>query len=92
MLIIILLLILGGLFGFLLREQKKVIKCADILTNWVIYLLLLFLGISVGLNEKIINNIGSIGINAIVISFGAVIGSVIVSWVVYLLYFSANSK
>lgn len=91
MLIIILLLILGGLCGFLLRRQEIIIKYVNILTNLVIWLLLLFLGISVGSNEKIIKNIKIIGLNAVIISVGAVIGSVIVSYVVYQLYFSAKS-
>ncbi|MDD5530773.1 MAG: LysO family transporter [bacterium] len=92
MLIIIALLISGILLGFLLREKKGIIVLTDKLTNWTVYLLLLLLGISIGSNEKIISNIGSIGINAIILAVGTVIGSVLLSYVVYLLYFKKNEK
>ncbi|MDD2890219.1 MAG: LysO family transporter [bacterium] len=87
MLIIIVLLLAGILCGFLLRKKKRVIILADKLTNWTIYLLLLLLGIAIGSNKKIINNIGNIGINAIIIALGTIIGSILVSYIVYLLYF-----
>ncbi|MFA5032097.1 MAG: LysO family transporter [bacterium] len=87
MLIIIILLLSGILFGFLLRGKKGLITFADKLTNWTIYLLLLLLGIAIGSNDKIINNIGDIGINAIIIALGTVIGSILVSYIVYFLYF-----
>jgi hypothetical protein len=92
MLIIIILLLSGILFGFLLREKKGVIVLTDKLTNGTIYLLLLVLGISIGSNEKIISNIGSIGINAIILALGTVIGSVLLSYIVYLFYFKKTKN
>ena len=46
-------------------------------------MLLFLLGISVGINEKIINNLDSIGIKALWITLGAITGSVLVSWMLY---------
>lgn len=92
MLIIIILLISGMLVGFLLRKNKRIINPIDKLTNWAICLFLLFVGISVGSNKKIINNIGTIGTNAIVLALGAVIGSVLLSYIVYLFYFKRTKN
>ena len=92
MLMIFGLLIAGMLLGFLLRSKKRIIEYAGKLTNWTIYLLLLLLGISVGSNEKIINNISTIGINAIILALGSVIGSVAISYIVYLFCFKKREN
>ena len=52
-----------------------------------IYLLLFFLGISVGANKEVISNLPSLGGNALLISTMAVAGSCIAAKLVYLLFF-----
>lgn len=75
-------IMLGGvLAGFLLRKKKL---------GWVsqfimiaIWILLFLLGIAVGHNEEILNNLDTIGWQALVLSIGAVLGSVLLAGVVY---------
>lgn len=79
-------IMLGGvLTGFLLRKKKL---------GWVsqfimvaIWILLLLLGIAVGHNEEILNNLDTIGWQALVMSLGAVAGSVLLASVVYRYFF-----
>lgn len=86
MLTVIALLTLGILLGFLLSNKEKIIGYVDQLTNWSIYLLLFLLGISVGVNEKIIKNFGEIGIKATILTAGAILGSVVISYFTYKLF------
>lgn len=79
-------IMLGGvLTGYLLRKKKL---------GWVsqfimvaIWILLLLLGIAVGHNEEILNNLDTIGWQALVLSIGAVLGSVLLAGVVYRYFF-----
>lgn len=79
-------IMLGGvLAGFLLRKKKL---------GWVsqfimiaIWILLFLLGIAVGHNEELLNNLDKIGWQALVLSIGAVLGSVLLAGVVYRFFF-----
>lgn len=79
-------IMLGGvLAGFLLRKKRL---------GWVsqfimiaIWILLFLLGIAVGHNEEILNNLDTIGWQALVLSIGAVLGSVLLAGVVYRFFF-----
>jgi uncharacterized membrane protein YbjE (DUF340 family) len=84
---VLLLLLVGMLIGFLLRAKKIFAQSVDIIINILIYILLLFLGISMGSNKLIVKNIGSIGINAFVLSLASIVGSVLFCFLVYLLFF-----
>ncbi len=81
---------LGIFIGFLISNRPKIIRAADKLTSWSIYLLLFLLGIGVGLNDKIINNIHTIGLQALILTIGAVLGSLILAFITYRLFFKSN--
>lgn len=86
MLIVIGLMVSGIVLGYLLREKnlkfiQKLITCA-------IFALLFLLGLSVGTNGQIMDNLGTIGLDALLITLGAVAGSVFCAWMVYKFYFS----
>lgn len=86
--IAILILMLSGIFvGLALGKYPITLKINDKLLNGAIYLLLLLLGIGVGLNDKIIDNFYNIGMQAFIIAFGAIAGSVTVCWMVYKTFF-----
>ncbi|MDE6800077.1 LysO family transporter [uncultured Bacteroides sp.] len=75
----------GMLLGFLLRKQKLsgIHKAITVL----IWLLLFLLGLDVGGNQEIINGLHTIGMEAIVITLAAVLGSVTAAWALwYVLY------
>lgn len=85
-------LVLGILVGLTLRRYRLLLKSIDKSTNVAIYFLLFFLGISVGANKTIIKNIPSIGLQAITIAFGAIIGSVFLSFILYSFLYKKGSN
>lgn len=81
MLIVIGIMFFGVSAGLLLRHNPP--KYLGKTINLVIYLLLLLLGISVGANKMIIGNLHTLGIQALIITLGAITGSVLLSWLLY---------
>lgn len=79
------LMLTGMLLGFLLRNQK--LSWIHRIITVLIWLLLFLLGIDVGGNQEIINGLHTIGLEAIVITLAAVLGSVTAAWALwYVLY------
>ena len=91
MITIIIIMISGILAGVVLRKKDIIIKSVNKLINPAIYILLFLLGISVGLNDTIFNNIVNLGINSIIISFGAVTGSIVLAYFTYKYFFQQRS-
>lgn len=73
--------------GFIFHKKLSFIKTAEKLTTYAIWLLLFLLGISVGANELIVKNIGKLGAQAFIISFASILGSVLLSYFLYILLF-----
>ncbi len=92
MLTVLVLMTLGVGIGWFLHKKDKLIKLTEKLTNWAIYLLLFLLGLSVGTNEKILQNFHQIGFQAILITVFAVAGSIFVSWLLYILVFKKDER
>ena len=86
MLIVISCMMIGILTGYVLRK-RHIAGLVGKMISVAIVVLLFFLGISVGTNKDIINNLSTIGVNAVLISFAATMGSVLVSWLVYTIWF-----
>ncbi|MCL1833966.1 MAG: LysO family transporter [Leptospirales bacterium] len=80
---ILIIMFSGIALGFIIRKKRYVIMLFDKLTSFSIYLLLFLLGLSIGNNEIIINQFGRIGINAILLAFSGIVGSVMLSYFVY---------
>lgn len=76
-------LVAGILAGYLLRAQKKMLGGIGKLNMLIIYLLLFAMGLSVGRDENVMNNLGRLGIQGILISICSIAGSVLLSWLVY---------
>ena len=53
------------------------------LIYFAIFLLLFLLGITVGANGDVMNNLDSIGLEALLITLAAIAGSVLSAWGVY---------
>jgi uncharacterized membrane protein YbjE (DUF340 family) len=68
----------GIALGYLIRNRKR----------WAIYLLLFLLGIAIGTNEVIVKNLPTLGLKALLISMGGVLGSVLLAWLAYRLWFA----
>ena len=77
----------GGIaLGYLFRKKAILQKLGKPI-NYTIYLLLFLLGVSVGGNKEIINNLPSLGGQALLLAFAGTLGSVLAAWVVYSLFF-----
>ena len=92
MITVLILMTAGIVVGWLFHKKEKYLKISSELTNWAIYLLLFLLGLSVGNNKEILSNFDKIGYQSILITVFAVIGSVLVSWLTYTLFFRKNER
>jgi|AGTN01.1.fsa_nt_gi Membrane protein of unknown function (DUF340). len=90
MLPIILCIVTGILAGYLLRKAPFV-KYTGTLLNVVIMLLLFFLGISLGANEQVVKNFAVIGLDALILTVGGTLGSLLCAKWVYRRFFK-NKK
>ena len=72
------LMLTGMLLGYLLR--KRDLKKIHQLITLLIWLLLFILGIEVGSNEQIIKGLHTIGLEAVILTLGGTLGSVIAAW------------
>lgn len=73
----------GMATGIFLRRNPAILKINEKLTSLAIYVLLFLLGISVGLNNTILQHLDQIGFQALLITAGAVSGSVVTLWILY---------
>lgn len=89
---ILLLMALGMLAGYLLRRKKKSIRVVERLTVWSIFLLLFFMGLSIGRDPVIIRNLPSLGLTALIITIGGVAGSLLLAHLTWRLFFRKNGS
>lgn len=75
------LVLTGMLLGYLLR--KRDLKKIHPIITLLIWLLLFILGIEVGSNEEIIRGLHTIGYEAVVLTLGGALGSVIAAWALW---------
>jgi uncharacterized membrane protein YbjE (DUF340 family) len=81
MLTVVLMMFGGILCGYLLR--KKQVPHVQQVTTVLIWVLLFLLGLNIGSNEQIIYSIGSLGIEALLITVFATFGSLIGAWLLW---------
>lgn len=75
------LMLTGMLLGYLLRKWNM--KRIHLIITLLIWLLLFILGIEVGSNERIIKGLHTIGLDALVLTLGGTLGSVIAAWILW---------
>lgn len=92
MMAILLVLSAGILLGLLIVNYPKLHILNNNLLNYAIYLLLFLLGISVGTNREVIQNLDKIGLEAITIAITSITGSVLLSFLLFKLLFNHNEK
>ena len=80
---ILLCLFLGTLLGVALRQRRRLLVLLDRLTMTAVYLLLFLLGISVGANPVVMAGLGSLGLQALLLSLGGVVGSIVSAALLY---------
>lgn len=84
-------MVIGIIAGYFLRRIPDTKIIGRLITGFI-FLLLFFLGIAVGHNEKIVNNLTAIGLQALIITMGAIAGSVVLAWFVYKKFFEKESE
>ncbi len=80
-------LIAGTTAGLVFRKSGWLSKTADIISSWIIYLLLFIMGLRVGTNSEIMDHFDSIGLQALIIALFAIAGSVFLSKITFELFF-----
>ena len=88
MIIVISLMVCGIILGYAFKERN--LNFVQKLINYAIFLLLFLLGITVGANEDVMNNLDSIGLEALLITLAAIAGSVLCAWGVYRFFFMST--
>lgn len=68
---------LGAPIGFLIQNHPRLIKTVDYSLTWSVRILLFLLGLSLGSNTTIIQQLDTLGIQAIIITFFCISGSLI---------------
>ena len=82
----------GIVLGYLLRHKSLFISINDRLIMWAIYLLLFVLGIAIGTNETIMKSLPTLGLKALAITFGGVMGSILLAWFTYIKFFKNKEQ
>lgn len=77
--LIILGMSIGMVAGYLLRRQERLLHFIDLSTTGLVYLLLFLLGVSVGGNRAILLALDELGGQALLLSSGAVVGSILLA-------------
>lgn len=82
----------GGIaVGYLLKKVELLQKIGKPI-SWTILLLLFLLGLTVGNNRDIVNNLPTLGGQAFLIAFAGTLGSVLAAWAVYHFFYKERRK
>lgn len=72
--------LLGICLGISLQKKKAFFPYISHGTEWLVKALLFFLGIGLGCNKVILANLASLGLLSLVLTIGAVAGSIFFVW------------
>lgn len=81
----------GVALGYLFRRKAILQKIGQPI-RYTIYLLLFFLGISVGGNDELIRNLPALGGQALWLAFAGTLGSVVAAWGVGRFFFKQDKS
>lgn len=88
---IISIMFLGIGIGYVLRHRTILQKTEKSIT-FTKFLLLFILGVSIGSNNLIVNNLGNFGKQAIILAVSGVLGSLIAARIILHLFFKKGGK
>ena len=78
MLVVVVIMLCGIAVGYLVRKRNT--RFIHHVITVLIWLLLFLLGIEVGSNPHIVKGIQTLGLEALLLTFGGAIGTIILSW------------
>lgn len=81
----------GVAVGYLLRRMPALEGLGRTI-SLTIYALLFLLGISVGTNEAIVNNLAALGGQALLLAVASTLGSLLAAWGVYCWFFKERRE
>ena len=89
---IVVLIIAGIGSGVFLRRKENVVRLADRAALAAVFALLFLLGLDMGSREDVIGNLGRVGFEAALISLAAMIGSLVVTSLVWTLWYRKGER
>jgi len=92
MITVVLIMTAGIVLGYVVRHRTMLIKINDKLIMWAIYLLLFVLGATIGTNEIIMKSLPTLGLKALAIAVGGVLGSILLAWFTYKKFFKNSEE
>ena len=81
MLIVVMIMVCGIAMGYLLRNKNT--RIVSRIITALIWLLLFLLGIEVGSNPRIVMGMQTLGIEALLLTIGGAVGTIIFSWLLW---------
>ena len=81
MLIVVMIMLCGIAIGYLLRNKNT--RIVSRIITALIWLLLFLLGIEVGSNPRIVMGMQTLGIEALLLTIGGAVGTIIFSWLLW---------
>ena len=81
MLIVVMIMLCGIAVGYLLRNKNT--RFVSHVITALIWLLLFLLGIEVGSNPRIVMGMQTLGIEALLLTIGGSIGTILFSWLMW---------
>ncbi|MEG0517513.1 MAG: LysO family transporter [Bacteroidales bacterium] len=87
MFVVIGIMFFGVALGFLLKKMEWLQKISKGISV-TIFLLLFLLGLSVGSNKEIVDNLATLGGQAFILAIMGSLGSAIAAWGVYRIFFA----
>lgn len=85
------LMILGIIIGYGLRRISFLRK-VEVSISYTVFLLLFVLGVTIGSNRLIVDNLFSFGWQAALLALSATVGSILASWLVLKLFSLLKEK
>ncbi len=79
--IVIGLIFVGMIVGYLLRKRN--LRKVNQVIMWIIWLLLFILGVEVGGDERVMRGLHTLGLEALVLTLAATLGSVVAAWILW---------
>jgi len=85
MIIILLCLVFGIGVGYVFRKRGNLFNINSKLVDFVLCITLLYLGISIGINDAIVSRLLDLGLDSVILAVGAIIGSIVFTLPIYYL-------
>ncbi len=83
MVVVIGIMLAGVLLGYVMRGDGRRLRPINKVIIGLIWLLLFLLGVEVGGNRAIVTGLHSLGLDAVIITSGAVVGSALGAWALW---------